>query len=65
MDFIRRFLLYVSVTAFFCLLIGLYRPWVMLWWEDTQNRKKVIQVYGTAAVISYVLYWAVLLILSL
>lgn len=65
MDFIRRFLLYVSVTALLCLLIGLYKPWVMLWWEDIQNRKKVIQVYGTAALISYVLYWAVLLILAL
>ncbi len=62
MEFIQRFFLYVSVTALLCLLIGLYKPWIMLWWEDTQNRKKVINVYGTAALISYVLYWAFLLI---
>jgi hypothetical protein len=62
MDFIQRLLLYLTVAALLCLVIGLFRPWVMLWWEDTQNRKKVIKLYGTAAVVSYALYWVAVLI---
>lgn len=38
------------------LLFGLFKPWVMLWWEDRQNRKKVIKVYGFAAIFFFVLY---------
>jgi hypothetical protein len=62
MEFIRRFFLYVSLLAILFLLIGLFKPWMMLWWEDTQNRKKVITIYGTVAFISYVLYWCFVLI---
>lgn len=29
----------------------------MLWWEDIQNRKKVIKVYGSVALVSYIVYW--------
>ena len=62
MDFIQRFFLFMSVTALGCLVLGLFKPWMMLWWEDVQNRKKVIKVYGTAAVVSYALYWSLILI---
>jgi hypothetical protein len=62
MDFIERFFLYMTVFSLLCLLVGLLRPWVMLWWEDTQNRKKVIKVYGTAGAIGYALYWATALL---
>lgn len=62
MEFIQRFFLYVSLTSLACLVIGLFKPWIMLWWEDIQNRKKVIKVYGTAAIISYALYWCFILI---
>ena len=57
MDFIQRLFLYTTFVCLLCVLVGLFRPWVMLWWEDTQNRKGVLKVYGTAAVICYVLYW--------
>jgi hypothetical protein len=57
MDFIERFFLYMTFISLLCLLVGLLRPWMMLWWEDTQNRKKIIKVYGTAGAISYALYW--------
>jgi len=31
----------------FSLLIGLfYRPWVVLWWMEKQNRIRVILYYG-------------------
>lgn len=38
------------------LFIGLFKPWAMLWWEDRQNRKKVIKVYGFAALFFFVMY---------
>lgn len=38
------------------LIIGMYKPWVVLWWEDIQNRKKVIKVYGTASLLFLTLY---------
>jgi hypothetical protein len=39
------------------LLVGLYKPWVVLWWEDLQNRKKVIVLYGSVAVVLWVVQW--------
>lgn len=47
----------ISLTALLFLLIGLYKPWVMLWWEDVQNRRKVIRLYGLVSVSSYAVYW--------
>ena len=63
MEFLQQLLLYVSFTALFFLLIGLFKPWMMLWWEDVQNRRKVIKVYGTAALVSYALHWGVALMI--
>jgi hypothetical protein len=57
MAFLQQLFLYVSFTSLFFLLIGLYKPWVMLWWEDVQNRRKVLKVYGLTGLISFVLYW--------
>ena len=62
MDFVQRFFLYMTFISLSCLIMGLFRPWMMLWWEDTQNRKRVFKVYGTAGVVSYALYWAMHLI---
>lgn len=62
MEFIQRFFLYLSFAALVCLIAGLFKPWVMLWWEDVQNRKKVIKVYGTAAIVACVVYLILVLI---
>jgi len=51
MQFYADVSLAVAVACFLCLLIGLYRPWLMLWWEDTQNRKKIFKVYGSATLL--------------
>lgn len=56
MEHVHRFFLYLSLIAMLCLMVGLFKPWVMLWWEDTQNRKKVIRIYGTATIIALVIY---------
>jgi len=56
MYYVRLLLLFLSYTCLAFLSIGLYKPWVMLWWEDTQNRKKIFQVYGLLAIIFFVAY---------
>jgi len=38
------------------MVIGLFKPWLMLWWEDVQNRKKIIRVYGSLTIIFYLAY---------
>ena len=62
MKFLQQLFLYLSFTALFFLLIGLFKPWIMLWWEDVQNRRNVIKVYVLAAIVSYVLHWAMVLV---
>ena len=39
----------LSGFSFLLLLIGLYKPWIVLWWEDTSYRLKVIRLYGSVA----------------
>lgn len=59
MEFAHKLLLYISITALIFLLIGLYKPWVMLWWEDVQNRRKVFRLYGSIAVLGYLTYFLI------
>ena len=62
MEFVQQFFLYLSATSLIFLLIGLYKPWIMLWWEDTQNRRKVIKLYGIVAIVSYGIHWGLFLL---
>ena len=58
MNFVGVLLLLIASTGFLLLVLGLVKPWIVLWWEDTQNRKKVLLVYGTvilASLLAYVL----------
>ncbi len=57
MYYVRLLILYLGLAGALFLLIGLYKPWAVLWWEDTQNRKKVIQVYGTLTLIFFIAYY--------
>ncbi|HEY9009130.1 hypothetical protein [Ohtaekwangia sp.] len=57
MNFVQQLLLYISITSFVFLLIGLYKPWTMLWWEDVQNRRKILRLYGSISIITYGLHW--------
>ena len=56
MYYVRLLLLYLALASIFFLLMGLFKPWVMLWWEDTQNRKKVLQIYGTLTIVFLLAY---------
>jgi hypothetical protein len=53
---VRLLVMFLTYASAIFLVIGLYKPWVMLWWEDTQNRKKVIQLYGSLTVVFFFLY---------
>jgi hypothetical protein len=56
MDKVRLLCLLVSLASILFLMIGLVKPWMMLWWEDVQNRRKVIKIYGLVAIVFYVIY---------
>jgi hypothetical protein len=51
-----------AIMSLLFLLLGLVKPWWLLWWEDTQNRLKVIKLYGGIALVSYVLSKAILMV---
>lgn len=53
----RLLCLLLTLTSLLFLAIGLVKPWMLLWWEDRQNRRKVIKVYGSVALFFYLLYW--------
>ncbi|MFM9837106.1 MAG: hypothetical protein ACKVOQ_02515 [Cyclobacteriaceae bacterium] len=57
MYYVRLLFLLLASTSFLFLLIGLIKPWIMLWWEDVQNRKKIIQVYGSLAFAFALIYY--------
>jgi hypothetical protein len=56
MYYVRQMFLLLSLTSVLFLFFGLVKPWLLLWWEDTQNRRKVLKVYGTVAVVFYLIY---------
>jgi len=62
-ELLRLLLKSIAILAGILLLIGLYKPWVVLWWEDIQNRKKVIKLYGLIALCSFAGYYIVKVIL--
>ena len=56
MYYVRLLFLLLALTSFLFMLIGLINPWLLLWWEDVQNRRKVIKVYGTAGLLFLIVY---------
>lgn len=62
MTYVRLLFYYLTITSVVFILIGLWRPWVMLWWEDVSTRRKVIKVYGTISILFYAIYWLLYLI---
>jgi hypothetical protein len=61
MNELDLFFLFLTITTFGLLVAGLYKPWVVLWWEDVQNRRKVFKVYGTMTLLAFVT-WVVLMV---
>ena len=52
----QSFLLAAGTIGLTCLLVGLYRPWIMLWWREKQNRRQVINLYGLIVLLSFLIY---------
>lgn len=57
MENLQLMFLLLSISSALFLVIGLFKPWVMLWWEDVQNRKKIILVYGSISLFFLLAYW--------
>lgn len=57
MAYLRLLFYYLTLLSLLFIAIGMWRPWVTLWWEDVSNRRKVIKVYGSIAIIFYAIYW--------
>ena len=58
MYYLQLFVLFLVLTCLLFLMIGLFRPWMMLWWEDVQTRGKVIKAYGSLTVLFGLVYLA-------
>jgi hypothetical protein len=59
MEWIESFLLFIGTMGLIFLLIGLYKPWIMLWWREKQNRRQIINLYGAIALLSFLIYTAI------
>lgn len=55
---VKLLVLFLTLACILFLLIGLFRPWAMLWWEDVQNRAKVIKSYGLLTIVFGIIYKA-------
>ncbi|HLT72764.1 MAG TPA: hypothetical protein VKZ75_08940 [Cyclobacteriaceae bacterium] len=52
MRLLQQFFLLSGVLSMLLLFTGLYKPWVVLWWRASQNRRKVFQLYGLLTLLS-------------
>lgn len=56
MEAVRLVAVFLFYTSLMGLLVGLfYKPWIVLWWMDKQNRLMVIKYYGTAVLMTILL----------
>ena len=56
MDFVARLFLYTGLFCLLLMILGLIKPWVFLWWEDIQNRRRVLKLYGSIAGVCFLIY---------
>jgi hypothetical protein len=65
MHVMERLLLMLGLGMLLLMLIGLIKPWMLLWWRDVQNRRGVIQVYGTLSMACFLGYGLIKLMMIL
>ena len=63
MHYVELLILFLTITCVLFMFIGLIKPWAMLWWEDVQNRSKVIKVYGTLAIVFGLVYYGMMFLI--
>lgn len=49
MELLSELTLAVAVCSLIAIVVGLVKPWPVLWWRHTQNRKGVLALYGPVA----------------
>jgi hypothetical protein len=54
MDFLKLLLQFTAGASGLLMLLGLYKPWTVLWWEHIQNRRKVLMLYGTITLVLWI-----------
>ncbi len=59
MYYLELFIILLTLTCVLFLIIGLVKPWAMLWWEDVQTRSMVLKVYGSLAIIFLLVYYSI------
>jgi hypothetical protein len=52
MDLLKTILLLLIFSSGFLLIIGLYKPWIVLWWKAVSNRLMVLKLYGIIFLLS-------------
>jgi len=57
-------LIYLAGFFWLLTLVGLYKPWLALWWSDYCPREKVLKIYGTIALSLSILFIAIRVLLS-
>ncbi|MDH5397156.1 MAG: hypothetical protein OEX02_03370 [Cyclobacteriaceae bacterium] len=57
MEFIREMFFALGLLSGLFLIIGFIKPHLLLWWEDTQYRMKVLKIYGWGMVICFGVYY--------
>jgi uncharacterized membrane protein YidH (DUF202 family) len=60
MGFLSTLLLLLLAADLLLLIAGLIRPTLVIWWEDIQNRRRVIKIYGRVALV----LWIVIVVLE-
>ena len=61
-EFVQDIVLWTGLFCCFLVIVGFVRPTILLWWEDTQNRIKILRFYGLSAFILLCLYYISLFI---
>jgi len=51
-------------TCLLILIIGIYKPWVALWWMEKQNRKLVLAYYVTSLFMLILIKYLIIFFLS-
>ena len=56
LEFVRNLLLYSSFGFVGIIILGFFRPAYVIWWEEIQNRRRVLKTYGRLLLIFMIGY---------
>jgi hypothetical protein len=53
---VKYFALWLAAITGCLMLFGFFKPWIVLWWEPVQTRRRVIRLYGTICLVALIVY---------